>query len=470
MVIGAIFAYARNVEKVINPDFAKNQTALSADMGFNKRLLSKYESGSLNITIANLAYISAYLNMELSVFEKILKEFIIILFNKHIYVCIEKETVPISDDSFDKYFLENSLYIYVYEWLNLDFELEISKSTQFICNDEVNFYELKDFVSNFLNENILNNIRLGHREKIVDECLKKLDDQYNQELHKLVNNINHEENFKEKIQSLKVEFRQKKHRVGYLCCDKFGRYYLPQEEIKKPFSYNDLPKLKEKIGIFSEKNIQFIPNLAELDDIVVKFNRLFDISQFDSYEICIFFIKEKFDWKKFKLNSSQLYIFVLDERVEITNKSIISDCIVYRKVNNESDENAVDLIFESVVKAYFAKKLNGLFSDADDMRNALSFNDGDYLKIYRYIKNDIKLKGVDAEIINHANGGKSFLILQNSKESIGGLKVALKTFDVVTGILDQNGEYDGELFVSIAFDHQIPEDEFYIVFASKGFH
>lgn len=464
LVVGCILAYVRRVESNSEISPIKNQAALSMDMGFSRRLLSKYEAGALNISLSHLAYISSYLNMELYVFQHVLKAFVYDLFKKNIYVFLDTESLPISEDSFDKSTLPNLSYVFIYEWLNLDLELNVSKKTEFKCLDSVSLYELKELILGSFGDDFLNDFRINYRESIVASTIDNLRHSHNEVLYNVERDINHEDGnvLLDKIRKNKSDFRHQLGRIHRSTIDRFNRYNLSVNE--KELSYNTVKEIQSpNISIFSNERIHLSTIVDELADVRVAFNKLNNLKAEYHYDISFIFIKNRNEIKLTKINSSEICIVILDNDVDISGFSYLSDFLVYRKKLSETDEDVINLLFESIVKAYYCGKLSPTFLDAEDIKNALSFKNVNFLNVKYYLKSDIQLNGLDGEILTHAKNDGNFLVLLNSKEKLENKEVMRKVWESFNSFIEEiNPSYDGEIFYTVALDHEAVEDVFYI--------
>lgn len=174
LVIGCILSHVRQCESTRDGEHLKSQSDWSEKMGFHPRLLSKYESGSVNLSIANLSYISSYLDLELYVFQDVLREIVYFLSQNNIYVFIDIDNLPITNEDFNKNTLEDLKFICLYKWLNLDIEFSIDNKIQFNCNESINIYDLRKYLTIFFDKKSIDYYRLEYRQTMISNLLKRI--------------------------------------------------------------------------------------------------------------------------------------------------------------------------------------------------------------------------------------------------------------------------------------------------------
>jgi hypothetical protein len=478
MVIGCILAQARLDET--QHGGIKGQSAWSEQMGFHSRLLSKYEIGTVNLTIAHLSYISYYLDIELPVFQEILKSLVLHLAEQHdIYVHMDMDSLPITGEGFEKNNLKDLSYICIYKWLNLDISFSSRKKISFQCPNEVNNYELKEYVDDFFNKKSFKSFKNIHRENLFESVHKKIKNFY---YSKLSNALESE------FFQVQSEMKEDEKILHEVVRDKDSRYYtslddesynkstlkdeiiqneLKKQEIVKSSGSHTLNEKQLDILILSNDKSYQVPVLDELSDKKIAIRKLNHVSLNIKSELAILVVKNIDEINQFNFDLYQVSFLIIDHGLDISSCAHkLSNTILYRKnIDNEKTDTVLNLLFQSIILSFHTKEYDGLFLDADDLNSALSFKKNSYLKIEVMKARDIILENMSVSIFDHMKNNGSFVILHKSKHSLKDFKSALQEFDKITDLFEEDS--DCEIFFGTSFDNEIVEDEFLIAYSSS---
>jgi hypothetical protein len=475
MVIGCILAQARLNET--KNDGIKGQSAWSEYMGFHSRLLSTYEVGKVNLTINHLSYICHYLDIEFYVFQEILKSLVLYLAEQHdIYVHLDIDSLPITGEFFDKNSLNDLSYICLYKWLNLDITFSSREKTSFDCPNEVNIYELKEYVDVFFDKKSLSSFKNNYRVNLFNSISEKIKKFYYSKLsNALANEIVQVQSEMKQDRSILFEAQKNKKSRYYeiVAAESYNRPTQGSEilqtedqnqdfvESKKPHTTDE--KQLDILVLSSDKTYQ-VPILDELSEKKVAVRKLNHVSLKLKSEIAILVAKNIDEINQCNFDLYEVSFLVIEHDLDISpciHK--LSNVIVYRKTNNnEKTDTVLNLLFQSIILSFYTKEYQGLFLDSEDLNSALSFQTNRYLKI-----EEIKEKeDVSNKVFAHMKNNGSFVLLHKSKHSLKDSKLALQEFEKITDLFDEDS--DCELFFGMCFDNEIIEDKFFIAYSTSN--
>lgn len=123
LVLGISFALMRHI--FLQPGI--RQSEFSEEIGFNRRLLSKYELGTSNISYATYIYMLGCLKLDNFVVDHILRETIYGLAQEGIYVYLNLDNVSLANmelSTLEKPYVKKS-YLYVQEWFSLEYDFDL---------------------------------------------------------------------------------------------------------------------------------------------------------------------------------------------------------------------------------------------------------------------------------------------------------------------------------------------------------
>jgi transcriptional regulator with XRE-family HTH domain len=475
MVIGCILSQAR-LDKTVIGD-VKGQSAWSEYMGFNPRLLSKYEAGAISLTINHLSYISYYLDVELPVFQEILKSLVLYLAEHHdIYVHLDIDSLPITGEGFERNNLNDLSYICLYKWLNLDIAFSTRKKIYFDCPNKVNIYELKNCVDNFFNEEPFVSFKNSHRENLFKSISEKLKNFYYSKLSNAKDSdfIQIQNEYKDDENILYEARQSKDSRYHEISNDEsYNRPTQTGEIIQTEYQNQDVIESK-KLHTIDEKRLDILvlssdktyqlPMLDELSDKKISIRKLNHVSLKLKSEIAILVAKNIEEINQCNFDLYKVSFLVIEHNLDISSCiHKLSNVIVYRKNNNnEKTDKVLNLLFQSIILSFYTKEYDGLFLDYEDLNSALSFQTNRYLKI-----EEIKeIENMSNNIFEHMKNNGSFVILHKSKHSVKDLKLALQEFERITDLFDEDS--DCELFFGVSFDNEIIEDKFFIAYSTSN--
>ena len=475
MVLGCILAQAR-LNETLSVDI-KGQSAWSEQMGFNRRLLSKYELGSVSLTINHLVYISYYLDVELPVFQKILKSLVLHLAEEHdIYVHIDIDSLPITGEIYDKNSLKDLSYICLYKWLNLDIAFSSREKISFDCPNEVNIYELKECIDGFFDKESFSSFKNNYRVNLFDSIFDKFKNFY---YSKLSNALESE------IVQVQSKMKQDKSILFEAQKSKESRYYeiVEAESYNRPTQTSGIIQTEDKnqdfvdlkkthttdekqldILVLSSDKTYELPMLDELSDKKIAIRKLNHVSLKLKSEIAILVAKNIDEINQCNFDLYEVSFLVIEHDLDISpciHK--LSNVIVYRKTNNnEKTDTVLNLLFQSIILSFYTKEYQGLFLDSEDLNSALSFQTNRYLKIEEIKERE----DVSNNVFAHMKNNGSFVLLHKSKHSLKDSKLALQEFEKITDLFDEDS--DCELFFGVSFDNELVEDKFFIAYSTPN--
>ncbi len=170
-VLGCTFALTRYV-------FGNeiSQSDLSEDLGFNRRLLSKYELGTSNISYSTYMYIFQCLRVDSYISEKILGTVVQQLAQQGVYVYLNLDNVSLANNdvsTLEKPYVFNS-YQYVMDWFGLQYDIKIQLD-EFKQLDEIENKPLFELTKNIFKSNVFEKIRRDHRNSQKQQHIEKLE-------------------------------------------------------------------------------------------------------------------------------------------------------------------------------------------------------------------------------------------------------------------------------------------------------
>lgn len=177
VVFGSCFSVARHIFLSAN----MSQSEFSEEIGFNRRLLSKYELGTSNISYATYIYMWECLNVDREIADEILKKVIYGLAQKGIYVYLSLDNISLTnndDETLQKNYVKNS-YLYIQDWFGLKYDFDIED--KFPNLESISYKKLDEIIENIFRSNNFYQMKKEYRINLRDKQIKKLQD----ELHDL---------------------------------------------------------------------------------------------------------------------------------------------------------------------------------------------------------------------------------------------------------------------------------------------
>lgn len=159
-VLGCTFALTRYI---FGNDVS--QSELSEELGFNRRLLSKYELGTSNISYSTYLYIFQCLNANSYVSNNILRTVVEQLASQGIYVYLNLDNVSLANNepsTLERPYVSKS-YKYVMDWFGLQYDIKI-KVEEFNNLQETEYKELFGMIKNIFVNGDFEKMRREHRE------------------------------------------------------------------------------------------------------------------------------------------------------------------------------------------------------------------------------------------------------------------------------------------------------------------
>lgn len=174
VVFGSCFSVARHIFLSAN----MSQSEFSEEIGFNRRLLSKYELGTSNISYATYIYMWECLNVDREIADEILKKVIYGLAQKGIYVYLSLDNISLTnndDETLQKNYVKNS-YLYIQDWFGLKYDFDIED--KFPTLESINYKELDEIIENIFRRNNFYQLRQEYWVNLKDKQIKKLQDEF----------------------------------------------------------------------------------------------------------------------------------------------------------------------------------------------------------------------------------------------------------------------------------------------------
>lgn len=201
-VFGSCFSIARHIFLSAN----MSQSEFSEEIGFNRRLLSKYELGTSNISYATYIYIWECLSVDREIADEILQTVIYGLAQQGIYVYLSPDNISLTnsdEETLQKVYVKKS-YLYLQDWFGLTYDFDIED--KFDNLESIKYKKLDELIENIFRSNNFYQMKKEYRINLRNKQIKKLQDQlYNLKMDYV--NLSLDENFSPKSfdQSEQVE-------------------------------------------------------------------------------------------------------------------------------------------------------------------------------------------------------------------------------------------------------------------------
>lgn len=172
-VLGVIFF-------VVRYEFAfkkRSQSEFSEDIGFNRRLLSKYELGTSNISYATFIYLMECNQIDALAAHKIFKQIIQLLARRKIYVYLNLDNVALNnleEETLEKEYVKNS-YVYIYNWLGLRYDINVMSYDEFQNLPVLSYKEIDEAVQSSMKFGRLRAISRNDRKNLKKERIELLE-------------------------------------------------------------------------------------------------------------------------------------------------------------------------------------------------------------------------------------------------------------------------------------------------------
>lgn len=170
------------VLSVIRYEFAikkRSQSEFSEDIGFNRRLLSKYELGTSNISYATFIYLMECNQIDDASFKKIMKHILKLLARKGIYVYLRLDNVALNnleEETLQKSYVKDS-YKHIYDWFGLRYEIHIPAYDEFQNLSVLNYKEIDDAVQSVMKFGRLKTISSKERNELKNQRINFLSEE-----------------------------------------------------------------------------------------------------------------------------------------------------------------------------------------------------------------------------------------------------------------------------------------------------
>ena len=177
VVFGSCFSIARHIFLSAN----MSQSEFSEEIGFNRRLLSKYELGTSNISYATYIYMWECLSVDREIADEILQKVIQGLAQKGIYVYLSLDNISLTNndsETLQKNYVKNS-YLYIQDWFGFKYDFEIED--KFHTLESIDYKKLDALIENIFRRNNFYQLKREYRINLRNKQIKKLQD----ELHDL---------------------------------------------------------------------------------------------------------------------------------------------------------------------------------------------------------------------------------------------------------------------------------------------
>lgn len=148
-VVGCLLGIMR-----YNENKKLSQSKFSEELGFNRKLLSKYELGDSNISFSTYIYLLNSFNVERDIFDILVNKILNRLLAEGIYTYLNLENVALTnhtDETLNKYYVKNS-YKAVLDWFDIVFDI---KHEQFSELEDVDLKYLSNKIKDFFYEDKL---------------------------------------------------------------------------------------------------------------------------------------------------------------------------------------------------------------------------------------------------------------------------------------------------------------------------
>lgn len=156
-----------------------SQSELSEQFGFNRRLLSKYELGTSNVSYSTYLYMFQCLNINSYVSNNILKIIVEQLASQDIYTYLNLENVSLANNepsTLEKIYVSNS-YQYVLDWFGFSYERKIEME-EFKNLQEIEYKELFGIIKSIFRHSKFGTLREKDREAQRTAYTERLKDEY----------------------------------------------------------------------------------------------------------------------------------------------------------------------------------------------------------------------------------------------------------------------------------------------------
>lgn len=173
VVFGSCFSLARHIFLSAN----MSQSEFSEEIGFNRRLLSKYELGTSNISYATYIYMWECLNVDREIADEILQIIIRELAQKGIYVYLSLDNISLTnndEETLERIYVKKS-YLYIQDWFGLTYDFDIKD--KFHNLESINYKKLDEIIENIFRSNNFYQMKKEYRVNLRNKQIKKLQDE-----------------------------------------------------------------------------------------------------------------------------------------------------------------------------------------------------------------------------------------------------------------------------------------------------
>jgi transcriptional regulator with XRE-family HTH domain len=156
------------------------QSEFSEEIGFNRRLLSKYELGTSNISYATYIYMLRCLRLDNFVVDHILREAIYGLAQEGIYVYLNLDNVSLANtdtSTLEKPYVKES-YLYVQEWFGLEYDFDLGNQFENLIS--IDNKELDVTIEKIFRQNEFYKFRQDYKKSSKEKYFKSLYEELNE--------------------------------------------------------------------------------------------------------------------------------------------------------------------------------------------------------------------------------------------------------------------------------------------------
>ncbi|KGH50839.1 hypothetical protein GS19_05660 [Acinetobacter idrijaensis] len=155
----------------------KSQSEFSEEIGFNRRLLSKYELGTSNISYSTFIYLFECYGIDNQAAHNIFEYVISMLARRKVFVYLNLENVSLNnseEETLQKKYVKNS-YVYIYNWFGFRYKFDEITYENFCDLKILQYKEIDHHIKNIMKTGRLDQIGLKYRKQLKKQRIDALE-------------------------------------------------------------------------------------------------------------------------------------------------------------------------------------------------------------------------------------------------------------------------------------------------------